>query len=129
MTFTVFWHNFDTTEKNVLSKIQILKPLLQKTAIGILNRYEWSIVIWLYLNNKIEYGSGIEFIFLGRYICDEIEENSLQGLCTFDGYHFLMMMITQANCDMLSKISDKGVVDRCVRIREIAFNHFNGTGR
>lgn len=30
MTFTVFWHNFDTTEKNVLSKIQILKPLLQK---------------------------------------------------------------------------------------------------
>lgn len=35
-----------------------------------------------------------------------------------------MMMITQANCDMLNTIGDIGAVDSCVRIRA-----FNGMGR
>lgn len=45
-------------------------------------------LFWLYLNDSAEYRSGIQFLFLGRHICDGILEKSLHGLCTLMGTIF-----------------------------------------
>lgn len=76
------------------------------------------LLFWLYLKilQNIDVGFNLFSWVDRRHICDGIKENSLHGLCTFVGYHFLMMMmITQANCDTLNKIGDIGAVDRQLR--------------